>query len=119
MKIYAEPAGDIWAPSPISWYLPTTIISSNSGTGAKLIPTTTDIGRAKALKIVDPGFTYAADGLSKFIPEPTDVLDETKEKILIKRPKIGLGADNYFKVIGKYTKKNIIKNNPIFKFDLK
>jgi len=43
----------------------------------------------------------------------------TKEKILIKRPKIGLGADNYFKVIGKYAKKNIIKNNPIFKFDLK
>jgi len=29
------------------------------------------------------GFTYAADGLSKFIPEPTDVLDETKEKILM------------------------------------
>jgi len=41
--------------------LPTTIISSNSGTGAKFIPTTTDIGRAKALKIVDPGFTYVAD----------------------------------------------------------
>ena len=29
------------------------------------------------------GFLYAADGLSTFIPEPTNVLDETKEKILM------------------------------------
>ncbi len=43
----------------------------------------------------------------------------TKDKILIKRPKIGIAADEYFKIIGTFTKKNIIKNNPIFRFDLK
>tara|TARA_B100000287_G_scaffold86833_1_gene79439 strand:- start:40012 stop:49734 length:9723 start_codon:yes stop_codon:yes gene_type:complete len=29
------------------------------------------------------GFMYAADGLSKFIPEPTDVLDLTKKKLMM------------------------------------
>jgi len=29
------------------------------------------------------GFVYASDGLSKFITEPTDVLDETKKRILM------------------------------------
>ena len=40
--------------------LPTTSITTTSGTGAKLIPTTTDIGAVKDLKILDPGFTYTA-----------------------------------------------------------
>jgi len=40
--------------------LPTTSVTTTSGTGAKLIPTTTDIGAAKSLKIIDPGFTYKA-----------------------------------------------------------
>ena len=31
------------------------------------------------------------------------------------RPKIGIGAENYFKIIGKKSKKNINKFNPIFK----
>ena len=41
--------------------LPTAAVTSTSGTGTKLIPTTTDIGAAKSLKITDPGFTYVAD----------------------------------------------------------
>ncbi len=40
--------------------LPTTSVTTTSGTSAKLIPTTTDIGAAKSLKIVDPGFTYVS-----------------------------------------------------------
>ena len=42
-----------------------------------------------------------------------------KDKILVKRPKIGIGAENFFKIIGKHAKKNIKKNDPIFKFNIK
>ena len=42
--------------------LPTVAVSSTtSGTGTKLIATTTDIGAAKSLKIIDNGFTYIED----------------------------------------------------------
>ena len=39
----------------------------------------------------------------------------TKDNILIKRPKIGIGAENYYKILGKKVKRNIKKNDPIFK----
>ena len=51
--------------------LPTTSITTTSGTSAKLIPTTTDIGAAKSLKIVDPGFTYKSSN-------PPEVLSNVK-----------------------------------------
>ena len=41
--------------------LPTATVTTTSGTGTKLIPTTTDIGAAKSLRITDNGFTYVAD----------------------------------------------------------
>ena len=39
----------------------------------------------------------------------------TPENIETYRPKIGLCASNYFKIIGKKSKKNIRKDFPIFK----
>jgi len=39
--------------------------------------------------------------------------------IISLRPLIGIGAENFFKIIGKKTKKNINKNSPIFLNDLK
>lgn len=39
----------------------------------------------------------------------------TKMNIDTFRPKIGIGAENYFKIIGKKSKKNINKFDPIFK----
>ena len=38
----------------------------------------------------------------------------TKKNIGCFRPKIGLGAENYFKIIGKKSKKKFLKNSPIF-----
>ena len=43
----------------------------------------------------------------------------TKNDIQTLRPKIGLDADKFFKIIGKKTKKKINKNEPIFFSDLK
>lgn len=42
----------------------------------------------------------------------------SKEDIISLRPSIGIGSDNFFKVLGKKTKKRLIKNNPIFFNDL-
>ena len=42
----------------------------------------------------------------------------TKKNIITKRPKIGIGAEYYFKILGKKIKKNIKKNQPIYKKDL-
>ena len=39
----------------------------------------------------------------------------TKMNIDTFRPKIGIGAENYFKIIGKKSKKSINKFDPIFK----
>ena len=39
----------------------------------------------------------------------------SKKNIYTLRPKIGICASNYFKLIGKKSKKNIKKNSPIFK----
>ena len=38
----------------------------------------------------------------------------TKDKINTLRPKIGICASHYFKVLGKRTRKNIKANEPIF-----
>ena len=38
----------------------------------------------------------------------------TKKNIITLRPKIGIGADNYFKLIGRKAKKNIKKMSPIY-----
>ena len=35
------------------------------------------------------------------------------------RPKIGIGSENYFKILGKIAKKNIKKDKPIFFNDIK
>jgi len=43
----------------------------------------------------------------------------TKNNIVSLRPKIGIGAENYFKILGKRTKNSISKNSPIFKFLIK
>jgi pseudaminic acid synthase len=43
----------------------------------------------------------------------------TKNNIGCFRPNIGIGAENYFKVIGKKVKKKIKRNNPIKNLDLK
>ena len=54
-KVYVNPNGGYTD-------LPTVAVSSTtSGTGTKLISTTTDIGAAKSLKIIDNGFTYLED----------------------------------------------------------
>jgi len=54
-KVYVNPNGGYTD-------LPTVAVSSTtSGTGTKLIATTTDIGAAKSLKIIDNGFTYTED----------------------------------------------------------
>ena len=39
--------------------------------------------------------------------------------IISLRPKIGVGSQNYFKIIGKRVKRNISKDDPIFFKDLK
>ena len=41
------------------------------------------------------------------------------QNIISLRPLVGLGSENYFKIIGKKTKRNINKNSPIFFYDLK
>ena len=41
--------------------LPVLTITSTSGTGAKLLTLTTDIGRATGLKIINPGFSHTSD----------------------------------------------------------
>ena len=43
----------------------------------------------------------------------------TSQNIISLRPAIGLGSENYFKIIGKKAKKDISKNSPIFFYDLK
>lgn len=43
----------------------------------------------------------------------------SKENIITKRPKIGVGAQLYFKIIGKKLTKTIKKNDPIYLKDLK
>lgn len=43
----------------------------------------------------------------------------SNKNIISLRPKIGIGAQNYFKIIGKRVKRNIKKNDPIFFKDLK
>lgn len=43
----------------------------------------------------------------------------TKKNIDCFRPNIGIGAENYFQIINKVTKKNIKKNSPIFFKDIK
>ena len=42
-----------------------------------------------------------------------------EKNIISLRPKIGIGAQNYFKILGKKTKRNIKKDDPIFFKDLK
>ena len=39
--------------------------------------------------------------------------------ILVLRPNIGIGAENFFKIIGKKINKDIKKNSPIFIKDIK
>ena len=46
--------------------------------------------------------------------------DKLSDKNIISlRPKIGVGSQNYFKIIGKRVKRNISKDDPIFFKDLK
>ena len=42
-----------------------------------------------------------------------------RSNIISLRPKIGVGSQNYFKIIGKRVKRNISKDDPIFFKDLK
>ena len=55
--------------------------------------------------------------LQKMALEDQKKINETfkDENIETYRPKIGLCASNYFKIIGKKSKKNIKKGFPIFK----
>jgi len=43
----------------------------------------------------------------------------TKDNIITKRPKIGIGAELYFKIIGKKIRRTIKKDDPIYLKDLK
>ena len=57
---------------------------------------------------------------SIFAQKDIEKNDKINEKNIISlRPKIGIGAQNYFKIIGKRAKRNIRKDDPIFFKDLK
>ena len=38
----------------------------------------------------------------------------TKDNLICLRPKIGLGAENYFNILGKKSKRNLKKDSPIY-----
>ena len=41
-----------------------------------------------------------------------------EKNVISLRPKIGIGAENYFKILGKKAKKNIKKDDPIYFTDI-
>ena len=54
---------------------------------------------------------------SKIDIKKNDII--STKNIVSLRPSIGIKSENFFKIIGKKAKKNILKNNPIFFSDLK
>ena len=78
-----------------------------------------------ATKITDNKETNRADFRSarskRSIFAHKDILKNEKineKNIISLRPKIGIGAENYFKILGKKVKKNIKKDDPIYFTDI-
>ena len=56
--------------------------------------------------------------LLTIIPAKLDSKRLTKKNIRTFRPKIGIGAEHYFNILGKKASKNIKKSFPIYRSNL-